>query len=167
MIRPATFEDLDRILAINLEWEHFLSPLDAAALERLHQQSAYHRVFQVDSGVAGFLLVLREGADYQSPNYLWHASRSQRFLYVDRIAVSGVLPRRGIGAALYDDLIQFARESGIDTITCEFNLVPRNLASERFHHRLGFEEVGSQWLEKGKKRVSLQRLQLSPERMSP
>jgi predicted GNAT superfamily acetyltransferase len=57
---------------------------------------------------------------------------------------------------LYDDLFAFAREQGIAAVTCEFDIDPPNEASQRFHARYGFREVGTQRVAGGKKQVSLQ-----------
>jgi len=156
MIRDATASDFPAILALNAESVHFLSPLDDARLQRLHAQSAYHRIVELDGEVAAFLLVLREGADYDSPNYLWFAQRYPQFLYVDRIVVDTRRQGQGLAARLYDDLLEFAAASGIAQLTCEFDLDPPNPASAKFHARYGFHEVGKQWLGGGKKQVSLQ-----------
>jgi len=156
MIRDATASDFPAILALNAESVHFLSPLDEARLQRLHAQAAYHRVVEIDGEVAAFLLVLREGADYDSPNYLWFAQRYAQFLYVDRIVVDARRQGQGLAARLYDDLLEFAANSGIAQLTCEFDLDPPNPASAKFHARYGFREVGKQWLGGGKKQVSLQ-----------
>jgi len=156
MIRDATASDFPAILALNAESVHFLSPLDEARLQRLHAQAAYHRVVEIDGEVAAFLLVLREGADYDSPNYLWFAQRYPQFLYVDRIVVDARRQGQGLAARLYDDLLEFAATAGIAQLTCEFDLDPPNPASAKFHARYGFREVGKQWLGGGKKQVSLQ-----------
>jgi predicted GNAT superfamily acetyltransferase len=156
MIRDATPVDFPAILALNAESVHFLSPLDAARLQHLHAQAAYHRVADVDGTVAAFLLVLREGADYDSPNYRWFAEHYAQFLYVDRIVVDLRRQGRGLAAVLYDDLLDFAKASGIAQLTCEFDLDPPNPASAKFHARYGFGEVGRQWLGGDKKQVSLQ-----------
>jgi len=41
-------------------------------------------------------------------------------------------------------------------LTCEFDIEPPNPVSMRFHQRMGFREVGTQWIGDGKKQVSLQ-----------
>ena len=156
MIRDATASDFPAILALNAESVHFLSPLDEARLQSLQTQAAYHRVVEIDGEVAAFLLVLREGADYDSPNYLWFAQRYPQFLYVDRIVVDARRQGQGLAARLYDNLLEFAKTSGIAQLTCEFDLDPPNPASAKFHARYGFREVGKQWLGGGKKQVSLQ-----------
>jgi predicted GNAT superfamily acetyltransferase len=156
MIRDVTTADFPAILALNAESVHFLSPLDAVRLQRLHAQAAYHRVVEINGTVAAFLIALREGADYDSPNYLWFAERYPRFLYVDRIVVAAAQQGRHLGAHLYDDLIAFAVANGFTKLTCEFDLEPPNPPSAHFHARYGYHEVGRQWLGGGKKQVSLQ-----------
>lgn len=156
MIRPAEARDHAAILALNAESVQVLSPMDAARLRHLDAQAAYHRVVEHEGEVVAFLLALREGADYDSPNYRWFAGRYARFLYVDRVVVAVAHQGRGLGAVLYEDLFAFARDSGIDRITLEFDIEPPNEASRKFHARHGFVEVGRQWLDGGRKQVSLQ-----------
>jgi predicted GNAT superfamily acetyltransferase len=155
-IRDAAPDDFPAILALNAESVHFLSPLDAARLERLHAQAAYHRVVECDGSVAAFLLAFREGADYDSPNYRWFVGHFGGFLYIDRVVVATAIQGQGLGAKLYDDIIAFAVASGVAQLTCEFDLDPPNPASARFHARYGFREVGRQWIGGWKKQVSLQ-----------
>jgi predicted GNAT superfamily acetyltransferase len=155
-VRDATTHDFPAILELNAASVHFLSPLDAGRLQHLHAQAAYHRVAEIDGAVAAFLLALREGADYDSPNYRWFMRHYVQFLYVDRIVVAAAQQGRRLGARLYDDIIAFATNSGVAQLTCEFDLDPPNPASAHFHARYGFREVGRQWLGGGKKQVSLQ-----------
>ena len=155
-LRDATASDHAAILALNLESEAVLSPLDAARLARLDAQAALHRVAEDDRGdVVAFLLALREGADYESPNYRWFAARYPRFLYVDRVVVAAAMQGRGLGQRLYEDLFAAARGQSVPMVACEFDVDPPNEASRRFHARLGFREAGTQVLPGGK-RVSLQ-----------
>jgi predicted GNAT superfamily acetyltransferase len=156
MIRDTTGSDFAAILQLNLESERFLSPLNLERLEKLHGQAAFHRVACIGEEVVAFLLAFREGADYDSPNYRWFAARYAAFLYIDRIVVAAAHQGKQLGAELYRNLFQFARETGIGSITCEFDIVPPNEASRRFHARFGFREVGVQWVADGKKQVSLQ-----------
>jgi predicted GNAT superfamily acetyltransferase len=156
LIRDATPDDLPALLALNAESVQFLSPLDAARLRALQARAACHRVVAVDGAVAAFLLALREGTDYDSPNYRWFAQRYPRFLYIDRVVVAAAQQGRGLGAQLYADIIAFAQARGIAPLACEFDLDPPNPVSARFHARFGFREVGRQWLGGGSKQVSLQ-----------
>lgn len=157
-VRDATAADFAAILALNQESVHFLSPLTPERLRLLDGQSASHRVIEVDGVVAAFLLAFREGSDYDSANYRWFAQRYARFLYIDRVVVSQAFQGRGLGAALYADLFDVARRTQAGCVTCEFDVEPPNEVSRRFHARYGFEEVGSQSVAGGSKRVSLQRV---------
>jgi predicted GNAT superfamily acetyltransferase len=155
-LRPIADADTPAILALNLESEAVLSPMDAARYAHLRAQSAYGRVVEEDGAVVAFLLAFGEGADYDSPNYRWFDARGDAFLYVDRVVVARSHQGRGLGAVLYEDLFAFARAAGVPQVTCEFDVEPPNEASRRFHARFGFSEVGAQALPGGK-RVSLQR----------
>lgn len=158
-IRDMAAPDLPAVLALNKAFERFLSPLTPERLQRLHAASAYHRVCTAGAAIEGFLLGFREGADYDSPNYLWFAARYARFLYIDRIVIAESAQGSGIGATLYADFFGVARSAGIATVTCEFDLDPPNETSRRFHARMGFSEVGRQVLPSGKS-VSLQAVSL-------
>jgi predicted GNAT superfamily acetyltransferase len=171
MLRDATPSDFAAILALNTESEHFLSPLSLAGLADLHRQARYHRVACADGQLVAFLLVLAAGAEYQSLNYQWFAKRYDRFFYIDRIVVARAWQGMRHGSALYQELIVLARKTGTPTLTCEFDVVPLNERSQRFHQRFGFREVGLQWVAGGKKQVSLQALELdagqTPPRLPP
>ncbi len=155
-VRDARTDDHAAILALNLAEEDMLSPMDAARLVQLDAQATCHRVVCDGDAVVAFLLALREGTDYDSPNYRWFAQRYPRFLYVDRIAVAASHQGRGLGRRLYEDLFETARRQGVDAVVCEYYTVPPNEASRRFHAGFGFREVGSQWLPERRKQVSLQ-----------
>ncbi len=155
-LRDARREDFAAILALNTESVHFTSPLTAERLDALHRAAAYHKVVEIDGEVVAFLLAFREGAPYDSPNYLWFAERYPQFLYIDRIVVAPAHRGARLGIALYDDIIAFAAASGVPWLMCEFDGEPPNPASIKFHERMGFAEVGTQWLSGGKKRVSLE-----------
>jgi predicted GNAT superfamily acetyltransferase len=159
-IRPARETDFDDVLRLNTEWVHFTSHLDAAALTALHEQSPYHVVVESEGRVAAFLLAIREGADYASPNYHWFDDRGGAFLYVDRVIVDAAAHGKGVARMLYDDLVAFAQGAGIARIVCELDVDPPNEASRRFHDGYGFVEVGTQWVAGGAKRVSLRELEV-------
>jgi uncharacterized protein len=160
-IRPATPADFPAILTLNEASVAVLAPMDQARLAALHAGAAYHRVVEENGAVLAFLLVFREGTDYDSPNYRWFAARHPRFLYIDRIVVSAEARGRGLGPALYEDLMGVARDTGVELLCCEYDLEPPNPGSARFHARFGFREVGQQRVADGKKAVSLQILDLS------
>jgi predicted GNAT superfamily acetyltransferase len=155
-LRTAVAADFNAILALNEESVAALSPLDLERLSRLHARAARHCVVVDDAAVVAFVLALRESADYDSPNFQWFVARYERFLYVDRIVVSRNARGRGAGTLLYRDLFEFAAASSVDLITCEYDLDPPNLRSQRFHAKFGFAEVGRQRVAGGRKQVSLQ-----------
>ena len=68
--RLAAPADLDSVLALNTESERFLSQLDAARLAQLDAEAERHWVIEAAGRVVAFVLVFREGADYdiEPPN---------------------------------------------------------------------------------------------------
>ena len=162
-IRPATAADFPAILALNEASVAVLAPMDLARLGELHAGASHHRVAEENGTVLAFLLVFSEGARYDSPNYLWFSARYPRFLYIDRVVVSADARGRGIGPALYRDLIAVARTRGVEMLCCEYDIAPPNPASARFHAGFGFREVGQQRVAGGKKAVSLQVMDITAQ----
>jgi len=141
--RPATESDFAAILALNLESQHFLSPLvDPSKLARLYREAAVFQVATSEDLVAGFLLVFGPQANYDSPNFLWFTARYHDFLYVDRIVISEKFRGRHLASAFYQQLESHALAQGVARIVCEVNIDPPNPASLRFHESQGFVEVG-------------------------
>ncbi|MEO8223838.1 MAG: GNAT family N-acetyltransferase [Gammaproteobacteria bacterium] len=155
-IRPARHDDFPAILALNAESVRFLSPLTLPRLQALHEQAAVHAVIEDEGSVTAFVLALREGAEYDSVNYQWFGARYPHFLYIDRVVVSEDYQGRGAGTLLYEQVFERARLIGTPVVACEFDVDPPNPASERFHAKLGFLEVGRQAVAGGQKEVSLQ-----------
>lgn len=156
MLRDATADDFEAMLHLNEASVAVLSPLDLAGLERLVGYSSHVRVAGAPGRVEGFLLAMREGTAYDSPNYRWFAARYPRFVYVDRVVIDAASRGRGLGVALYEDIIALARASGVVHLVSEYDSEPMNEASRRFHDRFGFREVGTQRVAGGAKAVSLQ-----------
>ena len=159
-IRDAVAADFGSIVGLNLESEKFLSAMDLSRFQKLLAQSACCRVVDGSEGVAAFLLAFRERSAYDSENYRWFDSRYASFLYVDRIVVAASQQGQGLGAKLYEDLFELARQQGVPRVTCEFDVDPPNEVSRRFHERFGFREVGTQHVSYAAKRVSMQELTL-------
>lgn len=156
MIRSATEQDLDQILALNLRHEQYLSALTAGRLRQLHAMAALHCVAVRDGRIGAFLLAFGQAAPYDSVNFLWFRARYPRFLYIDRIVVAAALQGQGLGRLLYENLFAFAARTGEEFIACEYDIEPPNAASAGFHRRLGFGQVGCQRVAGGAKAVSLQ-----------
>jgi predicted GNAT superfamily acetyltransferase len=157
-IRDCVEADYASMLRLNLESEHFLSPLSLSGLRALSAQAWYCRALGDAGDARGFLLVLREGSAYDSVNFQWFAARYSQFLYIDRIVVDARARGQRVAMRLYEDLFARARAAGRARVTCEFDIDPPNEASKRFHAAFGFREVGSQRIAAGKKTVSLQEL---------
>ncbi|MCL2503085.1 MAG: GNAT family N-acetyltransferase [Coriobacteriia bacterium] len=160
LIREALPSDFPSMLELNRAWVRFLSPLDAGALAALHRQCAYRVVVEVNGGIAGFLLALCPGEEYDSPNYRWFSQQFDDFLYIDRVVVGGSHQGQGVGRALYIHVIDWAKDAGFGMLTCEIDIDPPNERSSAFHSGFGFAEIGRQWVAGETKQVSLQSLKL-------
>lgn len=161
LIRDANEGDYAAIVALNMAEVRHTSPMDEDRLRQLASLSAYSRVATLEGRVVAFLLAMRAGADYRNDNFAWFTAQHPDFLYVDRIVVDAAAQGHRLGARLYADLFAFAGEHGVPRITCEFNVVPPNEPSRLFHARHGFVEAGRQWLDEGRKQVSMQVAELT------
>jgi predicted GNAT superfamily acetyltransferase len=154
VIRPAVSEDLAQVEGLNEAAVPHVNSVPVATLERFIAEAAYFKVALVTGRVAGFLVAFAPGASYESPNYRWFEARYDDFLYIDRVAVAEHMRGHGIAGCLYGDLERVAVPVA-RRLACEVNTRPRNAVSLDFHHRRGFESVGSQQTEGGAKTVSL------------
>ncbi|HEX4465774.1 MAG TPA: GNAT family N-acetyltransferase, partial [Solirubrobacteraceae bacterium] len=141
-LRPASQRDHGRLLELNAASVQELSPLDQARLRYILELAHGCLVVESDDGeVVGFAIAVAPGADYDSANYVWFEEHCERFLYLDRIAVSADSRRRGIGALLYDAMEREA--AAFERMVCDVNVQPRNDASLAFHAARGYREVGT------------------------
>jgi predicted GNAT superfamily acetyltransferase len=147
-------KDLPRVVDINQDALPGVSSITLNDLTQFLEMADYFRVIKVKNDIAGFLIALTPGKDYQSPNYKWFKKYYSQFMYVDRIVIDPSFQSRGLGRAFYDDLKIFC-QGYAPIITCEVNLKPKNDGSLIFHKKYGFEQVGTQETEGGKKEVSL------------
>jgi len=164
-IRTATTADENDILALNAESVSVTSPMDSSRLRMLVDLSAMTSVADVDGGVAGFLIAMADGCAYENGNYRWFAERLNRFIYVDRIVVSGDRRSSGIGHLLYSHVEDWAITARIPTLAAEVDIDPPNTASLRFHEKSGFVQIGKRLLDNGKT-VSMQVKALAHDRLS-
>ena len=157
MIEPLDADDA-ATLALNNAHATELSFLEPPRFARL-VRSAFlaRRIGEIEA----LLIAFDQDADYDSPNFLWFRERYPRFVYVDRIVVAPAQRGRSLARWLYDDLFGEARRRGHDQIVCEVNTEPPNPASDAFHARLGFVEVGRAVLPGGAKAVRYLRRALS------
>lgn len=154
VIRDARQQDLDTVLALNNAAGPGILPLQRSALDCFFADADYFRVAELNQGIAGFLIALREGHDYASPNYRWFSERDETFMYIDRIVLAPEQRGYGLGRVFYCDVESFA-EVRVPLLTCEVFLEPINDAAILFHGTYGFSEVGQQRVPPGDIRVSL------------
>jgi len=153
IIRDVTTQDLDEILILN---EEVVPAVNSIPIEKMcwfAEQAAYFRIATANDRLASFLIGLRPGTSYESPNYQWFCEHYEDFAYVDRIAVASHARRHGLATKMYNDFQESILES-VKFMTCEVNLRPPNESSMRFHERNGFSRVGSRTTEDGKKKVA-------------
>ena len=149
IITPAVAANL---LALNAANETETSPLTPATLQQL-LTSSWHLGLAGTDGQDGFLIALDDGSDHPGLNFQWFKARLARFVYIDRVIVSAAARGRGVARTLYDELFRRAAAEGVPMIGCEVNSDPPNPASDAFHERLGFAEVGRAALPGGTKLV--------------
>ena len=142
-IRDVREHDLDAVLALNNAAGRTILALDAAQLRYFYDYADYFRVAEIDGHLAGFLIALREGSEYDSPNYSWFCERYPQFVYIDRIVIANAYRRHGLGRIFYCDVNSYA-EVRVPLLTCEVFLEPRDDVVVLFHGTYGFQEVGQQ-----------------------
>ena len=160
LIRKVVRKDFAEIININELFVKETSPLNKERLTHLNNIASYHKVAVVNEQISGFLLAINNNEDYSNENYAWFSERYNCFTYIDRIVIKPEFSGLKIGSLLYKDLFQSSLENQVKHITCEYNIRPINIPSQKFHEKFGFSEVGQQDIANGKKRVSLQLLEL-------
>ncbi|MCB1740879.1 MAG: GNAT family N-acetyltransferase [Gammaproteobacteria bacterium] len=143
--------DLEPVWTLNQAAVPHVGDIDLATMARYKSIAPYFKLAWWGEELAGFMIAMPPGVDYQSPNYQWLEQRYTSHYYIDRLAVAPHLHRRGIGRALYDDVRRAAR--GHTLLTCEVNVIPPNETSMAFHRSLGFEPLGFLDSDEGRKRV--------------
>ena len=146
--------DLPYIQDLNQHALPAVSSITINDMTQFLEMADYFRIIKVKNDIAGFLIALMPGKDYHSPNYKWFEKRYSQFMYVDRIVIDPSFQSKGLGRAFYNNLKIFSRRD-TPIITCEVNLKPKNDGSLLFHKKYGFEQVGTQETDGGKKEVSL------------
>jgi hypothetical protein len=151
-IRDVQEHDLDAVLAVNNAAGEGILPMSMAQLRHFYDIADYFRV--ADGHLAGFLIALREGAEHDSPNFLWFREHFPHFLYIDRIVIARDSRRHGLGRVFYSDVQSYA-EVRVPKLACEVFLEPRDDATLLFHGSFGFHEAGQQRMPGNDRPVSL------------
>ena len=151
-IKNVTPKDFADVLRLNEDSVPHVSRIGTDDLQWFADNAVYFRMIEIDERLAGFLIGLRPGTSYSSPNYRWFCDSYDDFAYIDRVAVADWARRRGIANSLYEDFAH--SQTGVAVMTCEVNIQPPNAGSMQFHERQGFKRIGSQVIDDGEKEVA-------------
>mgnify|MGYP001554292827 CR=1 FL=1 len=137
MIREMNHQDFDRIVDLNQNALEGVGPLDNESLSLLVKMSDQALVVDHGDGdIAGFVITLPPGAEYDSSRYRWFEDKLiDNYVYLDRIVVSDEHRREGVASRLYEEV------EGELPIALE--VYETNDVSLAFHESRGFEEVGA------------------------
>jgi predicted GNAT superfamily acetyltransferase len=142
--RNIEIADLARVLEINNANTPGVSELTMSELETDIENCLHALAIDNELGeVCAFCITFAPDAPDAGSNHQWFAERYESFVYLDRIAINSNDQNRGLGALIYQSVEQHMLNSAEHSLLCcEVNLEPPNPGSLRFHHRIGFTEVG-------------------------
>ena len=123
---------------------------DLKHVQQLYDFCTYCYLAMKKEQLIAFVFVMDESSLYQSPNYKYFKANYNSFLYVDRVAVSHIYQRKGVGVELYDQIFLKCIEAKIP-LCCEVNTFPLNQQSLDFHFKNKFEIIEE--VDFGKKKV--------------
>src|SRR5215212_1586449 len=136
MIREMTHSDFDTIVHLNQNALEGVGPLDNESLSLLVKMSDQALVAEDGGDIAGFVITLPPGAEYDSSRYRWFEDKLvDDYVYLDRIVVSDEHRRKGVASKLYEEI------EGDTPVALE--VYDTNDVSLAFHESRGFEEVGA------------------------
>lgn len=138
MIGPILKSHYAKILRMNEEFVHWLSPLDEGELTNLLALAHYKKQIHDADGI---LIGYAHDVDYDHKNLKWLRARFDSFYYIDRIVLSSPAQGKGYGSQLYADFEAKARAKNLPRLVCEVNTKPNNPGSHAFHERLGFRAI--------------------------
>lgn len=144
IVRNIKSADLTRVLAINNANTPGVSELTLSELETDITNCLHALAIDNEHGeVCAFCITFAPDAPDAGVNHRWFAERYASFVYLDRIAIDPTYQNLGLGVLLYQSVEQQMIDSAQHSLLCcEVNLEPPNPGSLRFHHRIGFTEVG-------------------------
>ena len=141
-LRALSFDEIEAMWTINEQGLPGTGQVSRQELRDLLTLSILPIGAFQEKEMLGFVICLPPRTTYGSLNYAWFNERFDSFIYIDRIAVSETHRNKGVGTMLYERVVAYSHENNIP-IAAEVNVEPPNPGSMRFHHRFGFEEVGT------------------------
>ena len=111
-------------------------------LKELLDMSSLVLVARINNEIICFVVCLEAGAAYASLNYKYISKKSQKFVYIDRIAIKDQHRRSGISKNLYEIIFNYSEKFELP-VYCEVNTKPKNQPSLDFHKKIGFSKIGS------------------------
>jgi predicted GNAT superfamily acetyltransferase len=144
IVRNIEITDVARVLEINNANTPGVSELTLSELETDIKNCLHALAIDNEHGeVCAFCITFAPDAPDAGVNHQWFADRFESFVYLDRIAIDPAYQNLGLGVLLYQSVEQQMIASAQHSmLCCEVNLEPPNPGSLRFHHRIGFAEVG-------------------------
>jgi predicted GNAT superfamily acetyltransferase len=144
IVRNIEISDVARVLEINNANTPGVSELTLSELETDIKNCLHALAIDNEHGeVCAFCITFAPDAPDAGVNHQWFADRFESFVYLDRIATDPAYQNLGLGALLYQSVQkQMIASAQHSLLCCEVNLEPPNPGSLRFHHRIGFTEVG-------------------------
>jgi predicted GNAT superfamily acetyltransferase len=144
IVRNIEITDVARVLEINNANTPGVSELTLSELETDIKNCLHALAIDNEHGeVCAFCITFAPDAPDAGVNHQWFADRFESFVYLDRIAIDPAYQNLGLGVLLYQSVEQQIIASAQHSLLCcEVNLKPPNPGSLRFHHRIGFTEVG-------------------------
>ena len=131
-----THSDFDTIVHLNQNALEGVGPLDIESLSLLVKMYDQALVAEDDGDIAGFVITLPPGAEYDSSRYRWFEDKLvDDYVYLDRIVVSDEHRRKGVASKLYEEI------EGDAPVALE--VYDTNDVSLAFHESRGFEEIGA------------------------
>jgi len=152
-IRDIRADDLEAALALNESVVPHVNSIGLTEMSWFAAHADYFRVVDNEASIDGMLIGFRPGSAYASPYYRWFCDHFDDFAYIDRIAISGTMRRRGMASAFYRDF-EATFQGRVPCLACEVNLLPTNESSLAFHREMGFTVVDNAVIEPGIREVA-------------
>lgn len=131
------------LLNINNSAVPDVNSLDESKAWWLVSHSVFPRMAVLDGEISGVIIVLSDHSRYESDYFRWYTQRYKNFIYIDRVVVPARARGTGVATALYQEVDHFALKNGM-AIAAEVYSDPPNIASLKFHEKMGFQEIGKQ-----------------------